>query len=190
MQYLSTGKYTPTYGRLISLPTVETITRLKDILSQPPLRLDPLPTYHVTVARAYSQASYEKLVHQANKILPLSDGQVMEFRFTDFDYLFDPRFSASKIVGAIECNALEPVHKLSETFGVGHQMVMQFLHAAPPLSGGIKSFVVSIADTLIMKEKAPFTLHGLYPLTEEEYNQMYRTHHINGLNEWIGHASV
>lgn len=190
MEYRSTGKSSPTYGRLISLPTVETITRLKDILAQPPLKLDPFPTYHVTVARAYSVERYESLVANANKVLQLRDNQVMEFRFVDFDYLYDPKFSASKIVGTIECNALEPVHRLSETFDAGHQMVMQFLHAAPPLSGGIKSFITSIGDTLIMKETTPFTLHGLYSLTEVEYNEMYRSHYINGLNEWIGHASL
>lgn len=159
--------------RLITMPTVTTVFRLKEILSQSPIKFDPFPTHHVTIARSYSEQGRDTLsqIH-AN----LHDNwQDIKFQFESFDYRFDEERGGSKIEGNVACNAIEMLRqKLQMT---GYPPVYQFLHQSPPLSKAIKAFVISVADTLVMKE-GNFTFDGLYLISEEDYTKQFKSQYV------------
>lgn len=163
-----------TLARLIAIPTVDTVRKFRDRLSQPPLKLDPLETFHVTVCRAYSQ-------QQASDLVDLESAypgdQVFPFRFRTFDYVYDEVLHTSKILGEIVSPGLEAV-RIAYDSPHSHPLTMQFLHSSPPLSRAIKSFVVSVADTLILKESEPFTLQGLFFVREADYHKQFKAHYI------------
>lgn len=159
--------------RLITLPTVETVSRLKNIMSQPPIKFDPFQTHHVTVARAYSEEGFSTLRNWHHDLY--SSWHDVPFQFESFDYRFDEERGGSKIEGNVACNAIEMLRqKLQMT---GYPAVYQFLHQSPPLSRAIKAFVISVADTLVMKE-GTFTFDGLYLISEEDYLKQFREQYV------------
>lgn len=160
-------------ARLITLPTEGTLKRIKDILAQPPLKLDPLETLHVTVARAYSNDMVAEFVEAEKQI---GSDQVFAFKFDNLDYVYDDVLNTSKILAAITCPGLAHYH--AQLSRQSKPLTVQFLHSAPPLSRSIKSFVVSVADTLVMKEELPFTLRGMYLMAEADYQQKFKSHYV------------
>ncbi len=159
-----------TLYRLLTLPSVETVKRIRDIMSQPPIKFDPFQTHHVTIARAYSEQSVQILngIHEDLQAAWLK----VQFQFESFDYRYDEQEGVSKIESNVACNAIELVRQ--NLFMTGYPPVYQFLHQAPPLSKAIKAFVISVADTLVMKEH-PFTFSGLYCVSEAEYQERFKS---------------
>lgn len=163
-----------TLARLVSLPSPNTVRRLKEALSQPPLRLDPFDTLHLTVCRAYND-------QQVMDITDLSSNYSAEeqfpFRFKSFDYVYDDILGTSKILGEVVCPGLEAI-RLAYGTPTSYPLTIQFLHSSPPLSRAIKSFVVSIADTLVLKEQDYFVAQGLFLVNETEYQKMFKSHYV------------
>jgi len=159
--------------RLVTLPSVDTVTRLKAIFSQPPIKFDPFQTHHVTVARAYSEQGAQVLrgLHEDLE----SSWKNVQFQFESFGYRFDEQRASSKIEANVACNAIELTRQ--NLFMTGHPPVYQFLHQSPPLSRALKAFVISVADTLIMKEY-DFTFEGLYLVSEEDYQKQFKSQFV------------
>lgn len=162
-------------ARLVSLPTRHTIARFRDIVAQPPLKLDPLETLHVTVARAYKEEQITQLKEYEGKY---SAANTFPFRFDAFDYVYDDVMNTSKLMGNIVCPGLQPIYR-SLTADHSRPLTMQFLHSAPPLSRAVKSFVVSVADTLIMKEEVPFEFQNVYLVSEADYQLNFKSHYTS-----------
>ncbi len=160
-------------SRLITLPSVDTVRRLQEIMSQPPLKLDPFQTHHVTVARSYSSEDDQVLLRTWNTYK--ESWHSSEFSFESFDYRYYEHEATSKIEG----NVASPVVEMARSHlrMTGYPPVYQFLHHAPPLSKAVRSFVVSVADTLVMKEH-PFTFEGLYLVSEDDYTENFKRHYI------------
>lgn len=162
-----------TLYRLLTLPSVETVARLRDIFSQPPIKFDPFQTHHVTIARAYTEHSVETLRHCHTALRP--SWMKVEFQFETFDYQFDEQTKASRIESNVACNAIELVRKTMHMRG--YPPVYQFLHQCPPLSRAIKAFVISVADTLVLKEGS-FTFDGLYLVSEKDYIRQFKSQYV------------
>jgi hypothetical protein len=156
--------------RLVTLPSVDTIKRLLDILSHAPTKFDPFQTHHVTIARAHTEQSVQVLRGMYEDLH--SSWNSVEFNFETFDYRFDEHILHSKIEANVACNAIELIRQ--NLFMSGYPPVYQFLHQAPPLSKALKSFVISVADTLVMKEHS-FTFNNLYLLSEADYTENFKS---------------
>lgn len=162
-----------TLYRLLTLPSVETVTRLRDIMSQPPIKFDPFQTHHVTIARAYSEQSVQVLNGLYEDLHPAWTN--VQFQFETFGYRVNELGDGSKIESNVACNAIELIRQ--NLFMTGHPPVYQFLHHSPPLSKAVKAFVISVADTLVLKEH-PFTFSGLYLVSEAEYQERFKSQFI------------
>jgi hypothetical protein len=162
-----------TLYRLLTLPSVDTVTRLKDIMSQSPLKFDPFQTHHVTIARAYSEHSVQVLKGVHEDLAASWKG--VQFDFESFGYRFDDQIASSKIEGRVGCNSIELIRQ--NLFMTGYPPVYQFLHQAPPLSKATKAFVISVGDTLVMKE-GEFTFDGLYLISEEDYQTQFKSQFV------------
>lgn len=164
----------PVLARIVALMSTRTISRFKDIFQAAPLKIDPLETLHVTVARAYDEHHAQKLEKAVDTF---SSPQEMRtsFRFKDISYVYDARLQTSKLVGFVDSVHLE---QIKDALDPNIRLAVQFIHAAPPLSRANKSFVASVTDTLVFRETTPFELAGLYYLTEEEYRQNFKSHYV------------
>lgn len=127
---------------VITTPSLDTRQRIHDMFLSSPVSID--------VNAMYVPLSLDIPVYQLRARGPYA-GKFIEFRskYSQHDEMME-------LVGVIDC---PDMMETARSYGVPEDFELRliFRRPAPPMSYTNRHFLVSIADTLCMKETVPFT---------------------------------
>lgn len=142
-------QYTTT--SVVVLPTQETQDRLNNMFMSSPIEFD-LKLLHIEIARFPCA--------ETRKHPPLNRSAFYYARVIGVEPIYDPVTDHSKLVAKLACPEL--VVRARAFSNNNLQPVMVLKHLMPNITRVVKSFTVSISDTLVSKE-------GPFSFTSESY---------------------
>ena len=125
--------------------------------------MDPFDSFHVTLF-----VTPDKHIEE----FPLSD-IVYPAQVIKFGGWYDAVAGHSKLVAFLDSPMMvQRFNGLAQILGTApgyqYQPHMTVMHHLPPLSSSIKSFIASVANTLVSKEEIPFMFQGELCLNSEQ----------------------
>ena len=131
---------------VVTTPTERTIDRLNDILSSAPLSI-PLSDLYVLLWSGPVAPSSLK-----------SPGGPYSAKFTEFKTSYGTLQDHPELAGVLDSPEMRArATELGSPLDFPLRLI--FLNHPPPLSRTIRTFLVSVADTLVSKEFEPFTFN-------------------------------
>lgn len=135
---------------LITFPTQRTRARLSEIFTSSPISLN-FETMVAVIATVE-----DELLPPVGSVDP---SPVYHGRFTEYGIRTDPFKLSPQLVGVLAGTRFQ---SRLEGLGVSESQAprLVFLDYSPAQSTTVRSFNVSIADTLVLREQEPFTFEG------------------------------